>query len=149
MMLTLVNTVNKSRYETEPDLLLYFKEIMEISQNGCDTDLFKEARVELIDELNKGKYMYKMGRIDVDSNKISSISIDEVYKYIYNSQEKGEIEISYSKDNENEVAFFLKTSENISPFCIVNWGRQKKWVKDNLAHLTIVEKSEDKNILKI
>ena len=29
MMLTLVNTVNKSRYETEPDLLLYFKEIME------------------------------------------------------------------------------------------------------------------------
>ena len=88
--------------------------------------------------------MYKMGRIDVDSNKISSISIDEVYKYIYNSQEKGEIEISYSKDNENEVAFFLKTSENISPFCIVRIGEAKKWVKDNLAHLTIVEKYEDK-----
>ncbi|HHX23530.1 MAG TPA: DEAD/DEAH box helicase family protein, partial [Thermoanaerobacterales bacterium] len=144
MMLTLVNTVNKSKYETEPDLLLYFKEIMDIGQNGCDTGLFMEARMELIDEFNKGQYMYKMGDVGVNTNKVSSIGIEDIYKYIYNSQEKGEIEISYSKDNENEAAFFLKTSENISPFCIVRIGEAKKWIKDNLAHLTIVERYEDK-----
>lgn len=144
MMLTLVNTVNKSKYETDPDLLLYFKEIMEIAQNGCDADLFREARIELINEFNKGQYMYKMGDIDIDTNKVSGIDIDEIYKYVYNSREKGEIEISYSKDNENEVAFFLKTSENISPFCIVRIGEAKKWVKDKLDHLTITERYEDK-----
>ena len=144
MMLTLVNTVNKSKYETDPDLLLYFKEIMEIAQNGCDADLFREARIELINEFNKGQYMYKMGDIDIDTNKVSGIDIDEIYKYVYNSREKGEIEISYSKDNENEVAFFLKTSENPSPFCIVRIGEARKWVKDNLKNLTITERYEDK-----
>src|SRR5699024_2296273 len=52
--------------------------------------------------------------------------------------------VSYSKDNKNEVAFFLKTSENISPFCIVRIGDAQKWVKDNLGHLTIIERYEDK-----
>lgn len=88
MMLTLVNTVNKSKYETDPDLLLYFKEIMEIAQNGCDVDLFREARIELINEFNKGQYMYKMGDIDIDTNKVSGIDIDEIYKYVYNSRKK-------------------------------------------------------------
>ena len=117
---------------------------MDIGQNGCDTGLFMEARMELIDEFNKGQYMYKMGDIDIDTNKVSGIDIDEIYKYVYNSREKGEIEISYSKDNENEAAFFLKTSENISPFCIVRIGEAKKWIKDNLGHLTIMERYEDK-----
>ncbi len=144
MMLTLVNTVNKSKYETEPDLLLYFKEIMDIGQNGCDTGLFMEARMELIDEFNKGQYMYKMGDVGVNTNKVSSIGIDDIYEQVYNSQGRGEIEISYSKDNENEAAFFLKTSENISPFCIVRIGEAKKWIKDNLGHLTIMERYEDK-----
>ena len=59
----------------------------------------------------------------INTNKVSSIGIEDIYKYIYNSQEKGEIEISYSKDNENEAAFF-KTSENISHF-VLRIGRRK------------------------
>lgn len=144
MMLTLVNTVNKSKTSNDPDLLLYFKEVMNIAQNGCDDELLIEARMELIKELSNGQYMYNMGDVNVDTSLISEIDLTDIYNNIYNAEGQGEIEISYSKSNENEVAFFLKSSENISPFCIVRIGDAKRWVRNNLSHLTIVERYEDK-----
>ena len=60
--------------------------------------------------------------------------MDDILKYVYNSDSFGEIEISYRPSNRKEVAFKLTTSRK--HFLLSKTGDMPKWLKTNCPALT-------------
>jgi superfamily II DNA or RNA helicase len=144
LLLVLVNSVN----EEDADLKLFFEEIENIAKNKFDRNLINEAKEELRKEFQeKEKYdMPENDEIKIDYDLLSKIDYEDILKEIFNSQESGTIEISYSPKEKGEVAFKLKTSDN--HFALMKTGNMPDWLKKSLSQFDVNHTFEEEKFFE-
>ncbi|AIJ05479.1 hypothetical protein JH146_0630 [Methanocaldococcus bathoardescens] len=148
LLLTLVNTVNLSKIKEEkPDLILFFNELEKIGKGNINNDIFEKAKEELIKEFSeKPNLIYEDEPINIHEDIIKSITIEDILKYVYNSESFGEIEVITIPKKSQEAIFKLKTSDK--PFALIRIGDAIKWIKENLKGYNIEESYDDKSIFE-
>jgi len=148
LMLTLVNTVNFTETKDEkPDLTLFFQEIERVGKGDINKDIFETVKDELLQEFSEdSKLIYEDIPLKVKRDIIKSIKIEDILKYVYNSESFGEVEAITIPGKKQEVVFKLKTSDK--PFALIKIGDAIKWIKDNLKGYEVIESYEDKSIFE-
>ncbi len=148
LMLTLVNTVNLTEAKKEkPDLTLFFEEIERIGKGDVDKEIFENAKDELLCEFSENtQLIYEGIPINIDENLFRNLEIEDILKYVYNSESFGSIEAIIIPGKRQEAVFKLKTSDR--PFALVKIGDAIKWIKDNLKGYEVVESYEDQSIFE-
>ncbi|HNB41896.1 MAG TPA: hypothetical protein PLG52_10380, partial [Anaerolineales bacterium] len=136
----LVNSVNTE----EADLKLFFRELERIGKGEISTQAFTAAKQALKAELeSEPEWLYEEKKFALDQALFNSLNIKDVYKYIFNAESKGDIEVLVRPSNDKELAFKLKTSA--APFALIKIGQTTEWMKDFLAGYEIVQGFEDES----
>ncbi|MEM4461191.1 MAG: DEAD/DEAH box helicase family protein, partial [Nanopusillaceae archaeon] len=147
LMLTLVNTVNFSDVEEQPDLKLFFNEIENIGKGKIEEDLLKESVEELIKEFSENPtFVYEDISIKIDENIIRRIKLNDILKYVFNADKPGSIEVLTIPEKRQEAILKLKSSDR--PFALIKIGDAIKWIKDNLKDYEVNESYEDKSVFE-
>jgi len=140
LLLALVNSVNTE----EADLKLFFRELERIGKGEISSQAFTAAKSALKAELDSGpEWLYEGKTFALDQALFNSLTIKDVYKYIFNSESKGDTEVLVRPSNDKELAFKLKTSA--APFALIKIGQTAEWLKDFLAGYEIVKGFEDES----
>ncbi|MDK2791605.1 MAG: hypothetical protein PWQ25_468 [Deferribacteres bacterium] len=145
LLLTLVNSVNTD----DSDLELFFKEIEKIASGKGDINTINIAKKELIQELasDDAKYEFEGTKLNPNLiNVIESVTLNDIVKYIFNSEKTGKIEVIKIPSNNQELIFKLTTSD--SPFALMKIGDIAEWLKNKLTGYEIIEKFENESIFK-
>ncbi len=148
LLLTLVNTVNLSKIKEEkPDLILFFNELEKIGKGDINKNIFEKAKEEIIKEFSDNpNLIYEDEPIKIHEEIIKNITVNDILKYVYNSDSFGEIEVITIPRKSQEAIFKLKTSTK--PFALIKIGDAIKWIRDNLKGYTVIESYEDKSIFE-
>ncbi len=148
LMLVLVNTVNLAEARKEkPDLTLFFEELEIIGKGDIDVVVFEKAKEELLQEFSENpKLVYEDALIYIGKNIIKNLKVEDILRYVYNSESFGAIEAILIPGRRKEAIFKLKTSDK--PFALIRIGDAIKWIKDNLKGYEVVESYEDKSIFE-
>ena len=140
LLLALVNSVNTE----EADLKLFFRELERIGKGEISSQAFTAAKSALKAELDSApEWLYEGKTFALDQALFNSLAIKDVYKYIFNAESKGDIEVLVRPSNDKELAFKLKTSA--APFALIKIGQTAEWLKDFLAGYEIVKGFEDES----
>ena len=128
LLLTLVNPVNVK----DADLMLFFRVLKKIGNDSINPDAFKGALNELWGELKTNpNYIFEDGKnIKIDKISLLNITFDDILKHVYNSDEKGDIEVLKRPSNNKELVFKLKSSS--IPFALIKIGDISSWLKNEL-----------------
>jgi hypothetical protein len=147
-MLVLVNTVNLAEVrEEKPDLTLFFEELERIGRGDIDVVVFDKAKEELLQEFSENpKLVYEDALIHIDENIIRNLKVEDILRYVYNSESFGAVEAILIPGRRKEAVFKLKTSDK--PFALIRIGDAIKWIKDNLKGYEVVESYEDKSVFE-
>ncbi len=119
LMLTLANTINTD----EADLKEFFKKLAQIAKGEFD---FEKNKKELEDTISNTEYLFNLGDLKVDID----LSIEEFYKYVFNSQMPSVIEVSRIEKNDKELLFKLKEANDY--FMVITADKIVKWNDDFL-----------------
>lgn len=142
LLLALVNSVNTE----EADLKLFFRELERIGKGEISAQAFTAARSALKAELeSEPEWLYEGKTFALDQSLLNSLTLKDIYKYIFNAESKGDIEVLVRPSNDKELAFRLKTSTTGSPFALIKIGQTTEWLKDFLAGYEIVRGFEDES----
>jgi superfamily II DNA or RNA helicase len=134
LLLALVNSVNTE----DSDLKLFFHELERIGKGEISSQAFTSAKFALKNELISGpEWVYEGKTFVLDSALFDSLTIQDLYKFVFNAENAGDIEVLVRPSNDKEMAFKLKTSE--SPFALIKIGQTTDWLKDFLAGYEIVK----------
>jgi superfamily II DNA or RNA helicase len=140
LMLVLVNSVNIE----EADLELFFRELERIASHNVDSITWMEAKEELSKELkNSPTFLFEGEKLKLQEDVWESISPDDLYRYVFNADRPGEIEVLIRLSNRQEMAFKLKTAE--LPFALIKIGDISSWLKEKLTGYEVVERFEDES----
>ena len=140
LLLALVNSVNTE----EADLKLFFRELERIGKGEISSQAFTAARSALKTELeSEPEWLYEGKTFALDQSLLNSLALKDIYKYIFNAESKGDIEVLVRPSNDKELAFKLKTSA--APFALIKIGQTTEWLKDFLAGYEIVKGFEDES----
>lgn len=140
LLLALVNSVNTE----EADLKLFFRELERIGKGEISSQAFTAAKSALKAELDsEPEWLYEGKSFTLDQALFNSLSMKDIYKYIFNAESKGDIEVLVRPSNDKELAFKLKTSA--APFALIKIGQTTEWLKDFLAGYEIVKGFEDES----
>lgn len=145
LLLTLVNSVNTD----DSDLELFFKEIEKIASGKGNINTINIAKKELIQELasDDAKYEFEGTKLNPNLiNIIESVTLNDIVKYIFNSEKTGKIEVIKIPSNKQELIFKLTTSD--SPFALMKIGDIAEWLKNKLTGYEIIEKFENESIFR-
>ncbi len=149
LLLTLVNSVNLGEENgRKPDLKIFFEEIERIAKGEVKGEIFEVAKKELLKEFLESPSLLfeETENIKLDATSIRSISLEDILKYVYNSERYGEIEAILIPGEKKEIILKLKSTEK--PFALIRIGNAFGWVKDNLKGYEIHETWEDKSIFE-
>lgn len=147
LMLVLVNTVNLGKGTEKPDLTLFFEELERIGKGDIEERVLNEAKKELLEEFSGNpRLIYEEEEVTVDSELLGSISMEDVLRYVYNSESFGGTEAILIPGSRGEVVLKLKTSDR--PYALIRIGDTYNWVKENLKGYEVVESYEDKSIFE-
>jgi len=138
LLLTLVNSTNAE----DADLKLFFRELERIGKGDIKDKAFKESIDELWEELREEpEFVFEDGKkLKIDEKVFKSITLKEVWKYVYNSDSPGEIEISFRPPDKKQVAFKLTTSEK--HFALSKTGNIPNWLKEELSRFNVNHRFE-------
>jgi len=140
LLLALVNSVNTE----EADLKLFFRELERIGKGEISSQAFTAARSALKAELeSEPEWLYEGKTFALDQSLLNSLTLKDIYKYIFNAESKGDIEVLVRPSNDKELAFKLKTSA--APFALIKIGQTTEWLKDFLAGYEIIKGFEDES----
>ncbi|PKN91067.1 MAG: restriction endonuclease subunit R [Chloroflexi bacterium HGW-Chloroflexi-6] len=140
LLLALVNSVNTE----EADLKLFFRELERIGKGEISSQAFTAARSALKAELeSEPEWLYEGINFALDQSLLNSLTLNDLYKHIFNAESKGDIEVLVRPSNDKELAFKLKTSA--APFALIKIGQNTEWLKDFLAGYEIVKGFEDES----
>jgi hypothetical protein len=140
LLLALVNSVNTE----EADLKLFFRELERIGKGEISSQAFTAAKSALKAELeSQPEWLYEGKSFALDLSVFNSLTLEDIYKYIFNAKSKGDIEVLARPSNDKELAFKLKTSA--APFALIKIGQTAEWLKDFLAGYEIVKGFEDES----
>lgn len=142
LLLALVNSVNTE----EADLKLFFRELERIGKGKISSQAFTAAKSALKTELeSEPEWLYEGKSFALDQGLFNSLTMKDIYKYIFNAESKGDIEVLVRPSNNKELAFRLKSSTTGSPFALIKIGQTTEWLKDFLAGYEIVKGFEDES----
>ena len=140
-MLVLVNSVNTE----DADLELFFRELEQIARRGVPPALWDTAKSELWLELEQSPaFLFEDECVKVDSSVWDSLSLDDLYRYVFNASGWGEIEVLVRPSHRQEMAFKLKTADR--PFALVKIGDISAWLKEKLSGYEVAERFEDESM---
>jgi superfamily II DNA or RNA helicase len=144
LLLALVNSVNTE----EADLKLFFHELERIGKGEISSQAFTAARSALKAELESvPEWLYEDATFAFDQALFNSLTVKDIYQYIFNAESKGDIEVLVRPSNDKELAFKLKTSA--APFALIKIGQTTEWLKDFLAGYEIVKGFEDESFFAL
>ncbi len=142
LLLTLVNSVSAK----DSDLYLFFRELEKIAKKEVDETLFFNAKSTLQNDLYRFKSIEFEGTElfeDAEIASINNLSLDEILKYVFNSDTSGDFEIKRNPKNKQELSFRVKSGANSEPFALIKIGDIKEFEKNNLEHYDIEEEFEN------
>ncbi|MBO8130788.1 MAG: DEAD/DEAH box helicase family protein [Candidatus Marinimicrobia bacterium] len=145
LLLTLVNSINTE----DADLKLFFREIERIGKGDIEEMVFKESIDELWEEFFKEEteFVFEDGkRIKIDENIFKGITLKDIWKYVYNSDSPGEIEISFRPSDKKQVAFKLTTSDK--HFALSKTGDIPSWLKEELGRFNVNHRFEEEGFFE-
>jgi len=143
LLVSLVNSVNTE----QSDLQIFFREIEKIAKGNIDTEIFKQAKDDLSEELSgNSKYAFGDESIDIKKEDIINLKIEDIVKYVFNSSSFGSIEVIKTPQNREELIFKLKTSEQ--PFALIKIGDISNWLKEKLSNYEINESHKNESYFK-
>ena len=135
MLVTLVNSVNTNN----SDLLMFFKKIEEICSNTLDTNLFNQAKEELIEDFKMNQnYVFGEEVLNIDSDLIKNITIEQLRELVFNSSSSGKIEIIRGEKGK-ELLLKLETTD--TPFGLIKIGATDVFEKKQLGDNYVVSDS--------
>jgi hypothetical protein len=143
LLLTLVNSVNVE----EADLELFFREIEKIGKGEIKKRVFKEAKKELLEGLERNKkFEFEENEFEIDKKIFEEIEYRDILEEVYNSKTPGNIEVLVIPGNRQELIFKLKTSEK--PFASIKIGDITNWLKEKLKDCEINESFDNESVFK-
>ncbi|HPD65743.1 MAG TPA: DEAD/DEAH box helicase family protein [Bacteroidia bacterium] len=143
LLLTLVNSVDVE----ESDLQLFFRELEKVAKNEIKTDLFYQAKEELIKEFNDhSKFEFEELDCVINTDLISKLDYNDVLNYIFNAKTPGNIEVLKIPGNRQEMIFRLMTADK--PFALIKIGDISGWLKEKLDGYEINETFNNESYFK-
>ncbi len=144
LLLTLVNSINT----VDADLKLFFRELEKIGKGNIMMNVFKQSLNELWEELKQEpEFVFEDGRrIRINKNVFKSITLKDIWKYVYNSDSPGEIEISFRPSDKKQVAFKLTTSDK--HFALSKTGDIPSWLKEELGRFNVNHQFEEEGFFE-
>jgi len=144
LLLTLVNSINKE----DADLKIFFRELERIGKGEIEDKIFKESIDELWEELKEEpEFVFEDGKkIKIDKKFFKSITLKDVWKYVYNSDSPGEIEVSFRPSDKKQVAFKLTTSD--THFALSKTGNIPNWLKEELSRFNVNHRFEEEGFFE-
>jgi hypothetical protein len=140
LLLALVNSVNTE----EADLKLFFHALERIGKGKISAQAFTAAKLALRAELESNpEWQYEGKTFTLDKSNFDGLIQKDVWKYVFNADSAGEIEVLVRPTNDKEIAFKLKSAD--APFALIKIGQTTEWLKDFLAGYEIVKGFEDES----
>ena len=142
LLLTLVNSVSA----TDSDLYLFFKELQKIATNQFSPELFDEAKNILQNDLfSNQKVEFEKDDVlsDTEIGTIKDITIQDIWKYVFNTTSDGNFEVRRNPKNNQQLSFRVKSGAQSEPFTLIKIGDTKDFVKNNLENIDIEEEFDD------
>jgi len=147
LLLTLVNSVSAE----DSDLYLFFNELQKIASNKFSKKLFEESKKILQNDLY-GNQLVEFEKDEVLSNteisSIKDITIEDVWKYVFNTNSSGEFEVRRNPKNKQELSFRVKSGAHSEPFALIKIGDVKEFEKNNLGSYDIEEDFDDVSLFE-
>ena len=139
LLLTLVNSINT----LEADLKVFFRELERIGKGDIRKEIFIQTIEELWGELKQEpEFVFEDNkRIVIDEQCFNNIAIEDIIKYVFNSDSPGKIEISFRPSDKKQVAFKLTTSDK--HFALSKTGDMPNWLKGELDRFNVNHQFED------
>jgi rRNA maturation endonuclease Nob1 len=143
LMVTLVNSVNTG----DSDLLMFFKKLEEIAGGDLDKELFQEAKKELLSDMETHQeFVFGDERLDFDKDLFARIDSQEIFRSVFNAENKGKIEILEGEKGK-EIVLKLETADN--PFALIKIGDAGKFQKEKLgAGYTVISGFDNKKMFE-
>lgn len=143
LLLALVNSVNTD----DADLKIFFAQLERIAKGQLARDAFSRAKSDLWDELkSEPEWLYENSRFTPDPSLFQRLTLNDVLRTVFNSENHGEIEVLTRPSNDKELAFKLKSSA--APFALIRIGNTAEWLKDALAGYQFVQGFEDESFFQ-
>lgn len=145
LLLTLVNSVSAE----DSDLFLFFNELKKVASNKVSKRLFEESKKILQKDLFSNQLVEFEKEEVLSNNEIDSIkdiTIEDVWKYVFNTNTSGEFEVKRNPKNNQELSFRVKSGAHSEPFALIKIGDVKEFEKNNLSSYDIEEDFDDESI---
>ena len=145
LMIVLVNSVNSE----VADLRIFFDHLRKIAKGEFEKGLIDECKEEIKKDFEEKKNLDipKEDNLNIDFEKISEITYNDILFYIFNSKTPGDIEISYNPPvKKGEVAFKLITSD--IHFGLMKTGSMPPWLKEKLDEFHVNHTYEEEEFFK-
>jgi len=144
LLVALVNSVNTE----DSDLQMLFQELAFFANNRVDDAFFIQVKNELRQEFQTYPCFKFEGnnRIVLNDALFNSIDISEVFRFLYNSETPGKIELRILKNSDQEIACKLQTSDK--PFALIKIGNARKFLEKMPDTYIKVMDYEDTSIFK-
>ncbi len=143
LLLALVNSVNTD----DADLKIFFAQLERIAKGELGREAFSRAKSDLWNELKaEPEWLYEDSRFIPDQSLFQSLTLKDILKTVFNSENHSEIEVLTRPSNDKELAFKLKTSA--APFALIRIGNTAEWLKDVLAGYQFVQGFEDESFFQ-
>ncbi|ROL56125.1 DEAD/DEAH box helicase [Bacteroidetes/Chlorobi group bacterium Naka2016] len=141
LLLTLVNSVNTE----DSDLFLFFQELKKIANLKGDDTILQLAKNELKNDLTH-RCEFTNESINLNVQEIDKYTNQDILKNVFNSEDKGQIEVLKIPGNKQEMVFKLSSSD--TPFGLIKIGDISDWIKNKLTGYVIIEKFDNESIFK-
>ncbi|MFA5791439.1 MAG: DEAD/DEAH box helicase family protein [Candidatus Paceibacterota bacterium] len=126
LLITLANSVNTE----EADLKIFYKLLAEISIGNFD---FEGAKNNLVVKLEENrKYLFGLGEIDLHFiAELRELKEKDFREFVFNTKNKGNIEVVKFRDNQGELAFKLVNSDRY--FMLIRASDVVQWENNTLS----------------
>ncbi|HOF45129.1 MAG TPA: DEAD/DEAH box helicase family protein [Candidatus Pacearchaeota archaeon] len=151
LLVTLANSVNTE----EADLKIFFKLLSKIATGDFD---FEKAKNNLVNKLEESKkYLFGLGEIDLHLiAELREFKEKDFREAVFNSRNKGNIEVVKFRENQGELAFKLVNGDKY--FMLIRASNVIEWENNTLSGYEIgrvieesffddINKKNDINIL--
>jgi len=126
LLITLANSVNTD----EADLKIFYKLLSEIALGNFN---FAVAKNNLVAKLEENrKYLFGLGEIDLHLiAELRSLTEKEFFEAVFNTKNKGNIEVVKFRDNQGELAFKMVNAERY--FMLIRASDIVQWENNALS----------------
>jgi superfamily II DNA or RNA helicase len=144
LMMVLVNSVNSEI----ADLKIFFDHLRKIAKGDFERELIDECKGEIKKDFEEKRNLDipENDSLNIDFEKISEITYEDLLFYVFNSKTSGDIEISYNPSVKGEVAFKLITSD--VHFALMKTGSMPNWLRETLSEFSVNHTFEEEKFFE-